>query len=317
MGSPVVLKNLSKRFSSPHNLQESCLVVDRINLELKEGELLTLVGPRGCGKSTILKMIAGLEHPTEGEIYVDGQTVEGVPPQARNVGFLVPGMLFKHMTVADNILFGFKVRKIQEKDNRRRLEQLVALMGLEEVQHRNLDQLSEGQQRRVALARVLAPQPRVLLLDDPFAGLDTASRQQLRVDTKLWQRELNIPTILATHDRIEALEMGERIAILDDGRFQQIDSSQNLFRNPANAFVAQFIGNDNIFPRSPNKMLNGGIGIIDAEPPSRAGYFIEGQLPNEHQGTEDDPDGSAIANGTFLGRPIRLEVGHKDRPRTT
>ena len=116
MGYPAVLKNLSKRFSRPHNPEESCLVVDRINLELKEGELLTLVGPRGCGKSTILKMIAGLEHPTEGEIYLDGHMVDGVPPKARNVGFLVPGTaLFENMTVADNISVGFKVRKIDRK----------------------------------------------------------------------------------------------------------------------------------------------------------------------------------------------------------
>ncbi len=310
MGSPVVLKNLSKRFSSPQNPQESCLVVDRINLELKEGELLTMVGPRGCGKSTILKMIAGLEHPTEGEIYVDGQMVEGVPPKARNVGFLVPGnSLFKHMTVADNISFGFDVRNIAKKDRRRRFEQLVTIMGLEDVLDRSPDQLSQGQQRRVALARALAPRPRVLLLDDLFAGLDTAARQQIRADTMLWQRELNIPTILATHDRLEALEMGERIAILDDGRFQQIDSSRNLFRNPANAFVANFIGGGNMLPGTSNNRPNGAIGAIDADlhdqdedpfPPT-----INGQQ-REEAGQEE----SAMERNTFLGRPVRIEVDH-------
>ena len=317
MGYPVVLKNLSKRFSSPHNPEESCLVVDRINLELKEGELLTLVGPRGCGKSTILKMIAGLEHPTEGEIYVDGHIVDGVPPKARNVGFLVPGTaLFEHMTVADNISVGFEIKKIPDKDRRRRFDQLVTLMGLEDVLDRSLDQLSKGQQRRVSLARVLAPQPRVLLLDDPFADLETSTRQQLREDTKLWQRELNIPTILATHDRFEALEMGERIAILDDGRFQQIDSCRNLFSNPANAFVAQFIGGENIFSGTPNERLSGAIGAIDADLPGQAGNLvvlpINGHRLNGQHGEEDDHVGSAMASNTFLGRPIRLEVGHKN-----
>ena len=318
MGYPVVLKNLSKRFSSPHNPEESCLVVDRINLELKEGELLTLVGPRGCGKSTILKMIAGLEHPTEGEIYVDSHMVDGVPPQTRNVGFLVPGTaLFEHMTVADNISVGFKVRKILNKDSRRHFEQLVTLMGLEDVLDRTLDQLSRVQQRRVALARVLAPQPRVLLLDDPFADLDTSARQQLREDTKLWQRVLNIPTILATQDRFEALEMGERIAILDEGRFQQIDSCWNLFSNPANAFVAHFIGSENIYSGNPDDRLNGTIGTIDAVLPGQAGNLlalsIDGNRPSGQPEAEDDHSGSAFARNTFLGRPIRLEVGHKNK----
>ena len=310
MEHPVVLKNLSKRFSSPHNSQESCLVVDRINLELKEGELLTMVGPRGCGKSTILKMIAGLEHPTEGEIFVDGNIVEGVPQKARNVGFLAPeNPLFEHMTVADNISFGFDIRNIRPKDRRRRFDQLVTIMGLEDVLDRSLDQLSQGQQRRVAMARVLAPKPRVLLLDDPFAGLDTETRKQMRVDTMLWQRELNIPTILATHDRYEALAMGERIAILDDGRFQQIDSSRNLFNNPANAFVANFIGSENMLPGTSNNRLSGAVAAIDADRPSQVEDFIV--LPVNGQRREnDDQVKPAAASNTFLGRPIRFEVGH-------
>lgn len=309
MGKPVVLKNLSKRFSSPHNPQESCLVVDRINLELKEGELLTMVGPRGCGKSTILKMIAGLEHPTEGEIYVDGQMVEGIPPKARKVGFLVPeNPLFDHMTVADNISFGFDIRNTPNKERRRRFEQLVTIMGLEDVLDRSPDQLSQAQQRRVALARTLAPEPRVLLLDDPFAGLDTAARQQLRADTMLWQRELKIPTILATHDRFEALEMGGRIAVLSEGRFQQIDSSRNLFRNPANAFVANFIGDGTMLPGASSNRLNGAIGTIDAGLPGQAGDLFAPPIDGQ-QLEQDDQVESAMSSNTFLGRPIRFEVG--------
>ena len=310
MGNPVLLKNLSKRFSSLHDPQETCLVVDQINLELNEAELLTLVGPSGCGKSTILKMIAGLEHPTGGEIYVDGHRVEGVPPMARNVGFLVPGnALFKNMTVADNISFGFQARKISIKDRRRRLEHLVTLMGLEDLLDRSPEQLTNGQQRRVALARVLAPQPRVLLLDDPFAGLDAPARQQLRADTKLWQRELNISTILATHDRFEALEMGERIAVLDDGRFQQIDTSRNLFDNPANAFVAHFIGRENMSPITPNKGFSRATATIDAGLPSQAGNLLALPVNGRHR-AEDDRVGCPIASNTFLGRPVRLEVRH-------
>jgi len=291
MGNPVVLKNLSKRFLSLQNPQETCLVVDRINLELREGELLTMVGPRGCGKSTILNMIAGLEQPTEGEIYVDGHIVEGVPTKARNVGFLGPGYaLFEHMTVADNISFGFDIRDLPFRIRRRRFDQIVTIMGLEDVLDCSLDQLSQGQQRLVALARILAPRPRVLLLDDPFSGLDSVDRQQLRVDAKLWQRELNIPTIWATHDRLEALEMGERIAVLDGGRFQQIDSSRNLFSNPANAFVAQFIGSENMLPKIRDKVPSGAISPLEAER----------KVPLQMR--------SNMPGNTFLGRPIQIDV---------
>ncbi len=277
MAKPVLLKNLSKRYSNYGTPKESRLVLEEINLELNEGELLTMIGPQGCGKSTILKMIAGLEHPTGGEIYVDGRRIEGVPPNDRNVGFLVPGNnQFEHMTVADNISFGLNFRKISDRDHDRRFEQLVTLMGLEDVLDQSPNQISKVQQRRLALASLLAPQPRVLLLDDPFSGLDTADRQQLRVDTKVWQQELNVSTILATHDRVEAFDMGERIAILDEGRFQQIDTSHNIICNPANAFVARFVGSDT-------------------------------GLPIQGHGL-----GSALVSQTFLGRPIRVEVGHND-----
>lgn len=309
MGHPVLLKNVSKLFSNPHNPRETCLAVDRINLELKEGELLTLAGPRGCGKSTVLKMIAGLEHPTEGEIYVDGLRVEGTPPSDRNVGFVVAeNVLLKHLTVADNILSGLRIRKTTKRNSRRRFEQLVTLMGLEKVLDRSPDQLSGGQHRRVVLASVLASQPRVLLLDDPFAGLDPAARQQMRADTMLWQRELNIPTILATQDRIEAVELGGRIAILNDGRFQQIDTYRNLLENPANDFVSAFIGGEDTFANGPAngpmKALNpaGGAGLtvwtgdISVSP-------IDGTQRDEDHQVED-----AEASNTFLGRPIRLEV---------
>lgn len=298
MEKPVLLKNLSKRYSSRDRPNESRLVLDDINLELNEGELLTMIGPTGCGKSTILKMIAGLEHPTGGEIYVDGHRIEGVPPEDRNVGFLVPGSpLFEHMTVADNISFGFNFRKLTNIDRRRRFEQLVTLMGLETVLDRSPKQISKVQQRRVALASLLAPQPRVLLLDDPFSGMDTAARQQLNVDTKVWQKALNVPIILATDDRFEALDMGGRIAILNEGRFQQIDTSHILTHNPANDFVARFVGSEYFIRSTPDSSLSRDIAHISAD------------VPIHH-----DESASSMANQTFLGRPIRVEVGYNYRP---
>ena len=312
MGHPVLLKNVSKLFSSPHDPREFCLAVDRINLELKEGELLILAGPRGCGKSTVLKMIAGVEHPTGGEIYVDGLRVEGIPPTDPYVGFVVPeNELFKHLTVADNILCGLRIRKTTKKNSRRRFEQLVTLMGLEKVLDRSPDQLSGGQHRRVVLASVLASQPRVILLDDPFAGLDAAARQQMRADTMLWQRELNIPTILATQDRFEELEMGGRIAILNDGRFQQIDTYRNLLRNPANDFVSDFIGGANILANAPAsasmQALSPASVAMDIDLP----VWTSAGSVSEIDGTqryEDDQMGGVVAGSTFLGRPIRFEI---------
>ena len=308
MANAVVLKNISKRFSNPDNPQESCLVIDRINLELKEGELLTLVGPRGCGKSTILKMIAGLEHPTEGEIYVDGQIVEGMHPKARNVGLLMPeNPLFNHMTVADNILFGIHHMNIPNIDSSRQFERVVTILELEDVLDQRPDQLLQEQQRRLALAMVLAPQPRVLLLDDPFAGLDAEARQQFRSETKVWQRELSISTILATHDRLEALEMGERIAILDRGRFQQIGSLRNLINRPANDFVAEFIGKESMLLGSNYHELNGNIANLESDLADDADDLID-SLTDRQKPEEFNQVELAITIKTFLGRPVRFEV---------
>ena len=243
MGNAVSLRNLSKRFSSPINPEETCIAVDGVTLEVGDGEFMTMVGPSGCGKSTILRMIAGLEQPTQGEIYVDSRRVDGMPPRLRNIGFMFQGYaLFKHLTVADNIGFGLKIKRISKQERRERVGELVGLMGLEGTERQKPEQLSRGQQQRVALARALAPRPRLLLLDEPFDALDATVRQRLRVDTKNWQRELMIPTILVTHDHREALEMGDRVAIMNEGRFEQVDTSQNIYNNPATRFVAQFIG---------------------------------------------------------------------------
>jgi len=307
MGNPVLLKNVSKLFSRPNDPQESRLVVDRINLELKEGELLTLAGPRRSGKSTVLKMIAGLEPPTAGEIYLDGLRVKDDAPAARNVRFVVPGnTLFKHMTVADNIYCGIRVRNGLDT-NIRRLEQVISIMGLQEVLDRSPDQLSRGQHRRVVLASALASQPLVLLLDDPFAGLDESTRRELRADTMRWQQELNVPIILATHDRFEAFEMGERIAILGDGRIQQIDTYRNLLNSPANDFVSNFISGGNVLAGTSMKALSAAGGEIEGFLPDRIGHNV--MLPiGGTQRLEDEQEEGAIASHTFLGRPIRLEV---------
>ena len=304
----VLLKNISKRFSTPHNPGETHLAVDSVSLALREGEFMAMVGPRGCGKSTILRLIAGLEQPTAGEIYVDGRRVDCIPARARNVGFTFQGhALFRNMTVADNISFGLKIKKVSNKDRRRRVEELVALMGLEGLEGRKPYQLSREQQQRVALARALAPQPRILLLDEPFGTLDIMVRQRLRKDTKRWQRQLQIPTILVTHDHIEALELGDRVAILNAGRFEQIDTSPNIYNNPANPFVANFIGRSEVscamLEEDRSRFVHNG----QVEVLGRPRAFSMQSWGKEQQLEEDDIT-SATASNAFLGRTVRLEV---------
>ena len=190
MESAVSLRNLRKVFASSRTDEAPAVAVDRVSLDVGDGEFLAMVGPSGCGKSTILRMIAGLEESTSGEIYVDGQRIDGIPARARNIGFMFQGYaLFKHITVAENIGFGLKLQKVPKKARQQRVDELISFMGLEGMEARKPSQLSGGQQQRVALA----PKPRILLLDEPFGALDAKVRQRL-------QRELKIPTILVTHD---------------------------------------------------------------------------------------------------------------------
>ena len=308
MDSAVLIRNLSKRFSSPINPEESCIAVDAVTLDVGVGELMTMVGPSGCGKSTILRMIAGLEQPTQGEIYVDSRRVDGMAPRFRNIGFMFQGYaLFKHLTVADNIGFGLKIKRMGKKERRERVGELVGLMGLEGTERQKPEQLFRGQQQRVALARALAPRPRVLLLDEPFGALDATVRQRLRVDTKKWQRELKIPTILVTHDHREALEMGDRVAIMNEGRFEQVDTSKNIYNNPATRFVAQFIGKVNLFPSwlEPaygHATQDTQLGIlVRSEDFSKLGW-------NDHTPEEQGRVPGIIISHAFLGRTVRLDV---------
>ena len=225
MQSAISLKGLTKWFGSTPNSPKKFLAVNEVDLDVDKEEFLAMVGPSGCGKSTILRLVAGLETPSAGGIYIDGERVDHLPPQARNIGFMFQGYaLFKNMRVVDNIGFGLAIKKVPKLEHQRRVGELVSLMGLEGLEDRKPHQLSGGQQQRVAYARALAPRPRVLLLDEPFGAVDAKVRQKLRADTKKWQRELKIPTILVTHDQREALELGDRVAIMNEGRFVQVDT---------------------------------------------------------------------------------------------
>jgi sulfate transport system ATP-binding protein len=236
----IELKNVSKRFGS-------VVAVNNVSYSVNEGELLALLGPSGGGKTTVLRMIAGLEMPSEGDIYVRGQRVNELSVQQRNIGFVFQNYaLFKNMNVFKNIAFGLKVKKWKRADIKARVHELLELFGLQELERRYPHQLSGGQRQRVAIARALAPKPSVLLLDEPFGAVDAKIRQELREWLVTLHHELNVTTIFVTHDQEEAMEVSNRIVIFSRGNLEQIGTPREVYEQPANEFVARFIGVMNV-----------------------------------------------------------------------
>ncbi len=232
----IELERLSKVFGS-HS------IVDQISLELANGEFFVLLGASGSGKSTVLRLIAGLLSPDSGRILLHGRDVTHLPPQQRGTGFVFQNYsIFRHMSVAENVEFGLKIRKIPPAERARKREQLLDQVGLAGLDHRYADQLSGGQLQRVALARALAYEPNVLLLDEPFGALDSKIRAQLRRNLREIQRRLQVTTILVTHDQEEAFELADRIGIIDHGRLLETGHPQQLYAAPRSLFVATFLG---------------------------------------------------------------------------
>jgi sulfate transport system ATP-binding protein len=236
----IQLTDLTKRFGRT-------LVVNRVTLEIQDGELFVLLGGSGSGKSTILRLIAGLIQPDSGKIELHGEDVTYLPPQARGTGFVFQNYsVFRHMTVAQNVDFGLKIRGTNAHERRNRVEELLDLVGLGGLGARFADQLSGGQQQRVALARALAYRPAVLLLDEPFSALDVKIRGQLRQSVRDIQDRLDVTTILVTHDQEEAFELADRVGIIDSGRVIEIGTPQELYHQPRSEFAATFIGSGNV-----------------------------------------------------------------------
>jgi len=236
----IELKNVSKRFGS-------VAAVSDVSFSVNEGELLALLGPSGGGKTTVLRMIAGLEMPSEGDIFVRGQRVNDLSVQQRNIGFVFQNYaLFKNMNVFKNIAFGLKVKKWKRADIKARVSELLELFSLQELERRYPHQLSGGQRQRVAIARALAPKPGVLLLDEPFGAVDAKIRQELREWLVTLHHELNVTTLFVTHDQEEAMEVASRIVIFSRGNLEQIGTPREVYEQPANEFVARFIGVMNV-----------------------------------------------------------------------
>ena len=247
----VVLENLTKTFSSRNRDGSTVTAVDHFNFEIPDGKLIGLLGPSGCGKSTTLNLISGLEAPTSGRILFGDQDVTKLPPEERGVGLVFQNYaLYPHLTVEQNIIFPLQNLKGDKKMTREAMHQkaleVARLVQIEQLMNRKPKEMSGGQQQRVAIARALVKIPRVLLLDEPLSNLDARLRLQTREELRRIQRETGVTTIFVTHDQEEAMSISDLIVVMKKGVLQQIDKPQNTYDDPANLFVAQFLGTPQI-----------------------------------------------------------------------
>jgi len=232
----IEIRNVTKRFGSFTALDDVCL-------EIPTGSLTAVLGPSGSGKSTLLRIVAGLERPDSGEVLLSGEDATGVSPQRRDVGFVFQHYAaFKHMTVRDNVAFALTIRKRPKQEIRERVDELLELVQLQGFADRYPSRLSGGQRQRMALARALAAKPRVLLLDEPFGALDARVRAELRDWLRRLHEEVHVTTVFVTHDQEEAMEVADRVAVLDHGRLQQVGAPAELYDAPASEFVLRFVG---------------------------------------------------------------------------
>jgi multiple sugar transport system ATP-binding protein len=217
--------------------------VDKLNLDIADGEFMVFVGPSGCGKSTSLRMLAGLEEVSSGNIHIGGRDVTSMPPKDRDIAMVFQNYaLYPHMSVADNMGFSLKMAGVNKEDRARRVKEAATLLGLEDYLDRKPKALSGGQRQRVAMGRAIVREPQVFLMDEPLSNLDAKLRVSTRAQIASLQRRLGITTVYVTHDQVEAMTMGDRVAVLKDGLLQQVDTPLNLYSSPKNAFVAGFIG---------------------------------------------------------------------------
>ena len=249
-------------------------VLTDINLNIKHGEFLTLLGPSGCGKTTLLRLIAGFEQPTAGSIELDGVQMAGLSADKRPVNTVFQQYaLFPHMTVAQNVAYGLKIKKVAKAEIQTRVREILAMVQMEPFANRRPQDLSGGQQQRVAIARAVINRPKLLLLDEPLSALDHKLRLQMQSELKRLQRELGITFVFVTHDQEEALSMSDRIAVMKDGKFQQIGTPIEIYETPANLFTAKFIGEANLFKAE--------VKGVYPEQPDRDGQITNGRIEVE------------------------------------
>ncbi len=242
------LVNLTKVFSG-HGHEGEVTAVRDVNIDIQRGEFLTLLGPSGCGKTTTLRLIAGFEFPTSGQIILEDKVINNVPPNRREMAMVFQSYaLFPHLSVFENVAYGLKVKGLGKDEIRRRVARALELVDLMGMENRAPNQLSGGQQQRVALARALVMEPKVLLLDEPLSNLDAKLREQMRTELRRIQQTLGITAVYVTHDQTEAMTLSDRIVVMNKGQIEQIGTPEDIYMRPASAFVADFIGRTNFLP---------------------------------------------------------------------
>ncbi|MFB6298754.1 MAG: ABC transporter ATP-binding protein [Halobacteriales archaeon] len=294
--SVVELQDLTKQF-------RDVTAVDDIDLEIREGELLTLLGPSGCGKTTTLRMIAGFEKPTDGSVLINQQSVTNTPAYSRDTGMVFQHYaLFPHMTVADNIAFGLEMEGLPDAEIDERVEDALAMVRLEGLGDRYPSELSGGQQQRVALARALVIEPSVMLLDEPLSDLDKKLREEMRLEILRLHRELDVTMVYVTHNQEEALTISDRMAVMSEGKIHQVGTPEEVYQEPNDEFVADFIGNANLLTGEITAISDG---TYTVEIPDGPHFTLD-------KSTADRIDLSTGRAVTLLFRPERFSIHGPD-----
>lgn len=286
------IDNINKKFGGFQALEN-------INFEIQEGEFVCLLGPSGCGKTTLLRIISGLEDETSGKVYLRDEDITNLPPAKRNFGIVFQSyVLFPNMTAGENIAYGLKSRKLPNDEIDKRVDEVLQLVGLQEEKNKYPNKLSGGQQQRVAIARAIALSPKILLLDEPLSALDAKVREHLRIEIKNIQRTLGITTVMVTHDQEEALTMADKIVVMNNAKVEQIGTPEEIYKNPTNKFVADFVGNINFFQyKGKNRALR----------PEEIKTSVESQ-----EGYEKGKIESMEFRGAFYRAIVNLENGIKN-----
>jgi multiple sugar transport system ATP-binding protein len=310
----VETRNLTKQFG------ENAAAVNGISIQTTDGEFLVLLGPSGCGKTTLLRMIGGLEQPTSGDVLIGNRIVNHLPPRARQIAMVFQSYaLYPHMSVYNNIAFPLKAAKLNKAEQQRKVEWASTILGIEQLLDRKPRQLSGGQRQRVALARALVRDPNVFLLDEPLSNLDAQRRASARDELQLFQRQVGTTTLYVTHDQVEAMGLGHRIAVIDSGRIRQIGTPREIYDEPADTFVATFLGSP------PMNLIPEGQSLIGFRPESLA-PVTNGSTPDatrwltyqvsqpreEYLGSEKLVYGEVGGTRIVARMPVNVEIGQPD-----